>query len=189
MGRPRNVAIDDTILLATIEVVAARGLADATSDEIAARAHVGKDSIYRRWPGKRELFVAMADRLATLRPDLPDTGFVMTDLERYLGNPRTELDTMKQTSPLYEYARLTAPVMLAHGEEDERVDFEHTRRLVRMLDLAGRPPVLMTFPKEGHSFDKFEDEEKLWTGIAGFLHEQLDSTAKAAPAAVQAGSP
>lgn len=108
--------------------------------------------------------------------------------ERYLGNPRTELDAMTQTSPLYEYASLTTPAMLAHGEEDERVDFEHTRRLVRMLDVAGRPPVLMTFPKEGHVFGDHEDLEKLWTGIAGFLHEHLDSAAMAAPAPAQAPS-
>lgn len=145
-----------------------------------------------RWPDRFRCTVSISgvsDRILFFTAsDGARTAKGRAELERYLGNPRTELDTMTQTSPLYEYARLTTPVMLAHGEEDERVDFEHTRRLVRMLDVAGRPPVLMTFPKEGHGFDDPEDLEKLWTGIAGFLHEHLGSEAMATPAATNAPS-
>jgi len=138
-----------------------------------------------RWPDRFRCAVSISgvsDRILFFTAsDGARTAKGRAELERYLGNPRTELDTMKQTSPLYEYTRLTVPVMLAHGEEDERVDFEHTRRLVRMLDIAGRAPVLMTFPKEGHSFNNPQDLEKLWTGVAGFLHENLDSATKATP--------
>lgn len=139
-----------------------------------------------RWPDRFRCAVSISgvtDRILFFTAsDGARTAKGRADMERVLGNPRTELDAMVQTSPLYQYAHLGAPVMLAHGEEDERVDFEHTRRLVRMLDLAGRPPVLMTFPKEGHGFSDPDDLEKLWTGVAGFLHEHLDSP-KSAPSA------
>ena len=143
-----------------------------------------------RWPDRFRCAVSISgvsDRILFFTAsDGARTAQGRAYMERLLGNPRTELDTMKQTSPLYEYARLTVPVMLAHGEEDERVDIEHTRRLVRMLDVAGRPPVLLTFPKEGHGFDEPADLEKLWTGIAGFLHENLDAAAATTPSAARA---
>lgn len=172
---------------AALQIALARFPLDSNRMCMLGGSYGGYSALYStiRWPDRFRCAVSISgvsDRILFFTAsDGARTAKGRADLERYLGNPRTELDTMKQTSPLYEYARLTAPVMLAHGEEDERVDFEHTRRLVRMLDVAGRPPVLMTFPKEGHGFDDPKDLEKLWTGIAGFLHEHLDSAANRAP--------
>ena len=63
--------------------------------------------------------------------------------------------------------------MLAHGTEDWRVDYEHSRRLIRMLNLAGRPPVMMTFEGEGHGGFSKKNETALWNGVAGFLRAHL----------------
>ena len=70
--------------------------------------------------------------------------------------------------------------MFAHGDEDLRVDQEHMRRLVRMLDIAGRPPVGLVFEGEGHGFSKEANTHALWKSVAGFLQQHLD--APAAPA-------
>jgi len=110
-------------------------------------------------------------------------------MERIIGDPRKDLAEMEATSPLYHVDKLKLPIMLVHGREDLRVDFEHTRRLVRMLNLAGRPPVVLAFPNEGHSFEEPLALEITWSGIAGFLREHLDgatvkteaSTGSAAP--------
>lgn len=102
------------------------------------------------------------------------------ELEKIIGDPRKELDAMRQASPLYRYDELTVPVMFAHGDEDLRVDEEHMRRLVRMLDIAGRPPVGLVFEGEGHGFAKEEHVHALWKGVAGFLQQHLDAPAPAA---------
>ena len=51
-GRPRSVEADRAILAATVDLLASRGLAAMSIEEIAARAGVGKATIYRRWPSK-----------------------------------------------------------------------------------------------------------------------------------------
>ena len=100
---------------------------------------------------------------------------------------------MLATSPLYHYRDLRAPVMLVHGSEDLRVDYEHSRRLVRMLNLAGHKPVMLSFDEEGHGLEKLDDIEKAYTGIAGFLGEYLapaaaaTKSAPATPAAAASG--
>lgn len=97
-------------------------------------------------------------------------------LEHALGDPRTEATQMQDTSPLYHYDRIKVPVLLAHGLEDRRVDYEHTRRMQRLLVAAGNTPVGMTFDKAGHGFAD-DDEVRLWNGVAGFLQAHLDEAA------------
>jgi dipeptidyl aminopeptidase/acylaminoacyl peptidase len=106
-------------------------------------------------------------------------------MEKLIGDPHTQLEEMKETSPLYHYQDLKAPVMLVHGKEDLRVDFEHARRLQRMLEVDGRPPVGLVFDREGHGVEKIENVETMWNGIAGFLQSYLD----AAPGATDASRP
>jgi len=74
---------------------------------------------------------------------------------------------------LYRVREIKVPVMLAHGLEDQRVDYEHSRRMKRMLDMVGRPPVGFVFPGEGHGIENLDNLDKLWTGIAGFLEQNL----------------
>lgn len=109
-------------------------------------------------------------------------------MERIIGDPRKDLAEMEATSPLYNLDKLKLPIMLVHGREDLRVDFEHTRRLVRMLNLAGRPPVVLAFPGEGHSFAQPLALEMTWSGIAGFLREHLDRPQAGATTAAGGGA-
>ena len=94
-------------------------------------------------------------------------------LEERIGNPKTEMDEMRKYSPLYRHSELDLPVMLVHGGEDLRVDYEHTRRLLRMLNLAGRPPVLIELKDEGHGIDGDDSLKRVWEGVAGFLRAHL----------------
>ncbi|HEY1139712.1 MAG TPA: prolyl oligopeptidase family serine peptidase, partial [Lysobacter sp.] len=139
-----------------------------------------------RWPGRfrcavsmsgvsdRALFFSASDGVRSVK------GRPM--LERLMGNPRTDMAEMQATSPLYHTRELNVPLMLVHGREDTRVDFEHTRRLVRMLNLENRPPVVMAIPNMGHGLDEPAVADVVWTGIAGFLQQYLGA-ANASPAA------
>ncbi|QKW13229.1 TetR/AcrR family transcriptional regulator [Verrucosispora sp. NA02020] len=68
-GRPRSVRADEAIVEATLDLLAEGSTIEAISVEaIAARAGVGKATIYRRWPGKNAL---LSDALRTLKGDPP----------------------------------------------------------------------------------------------------------------------
>jgi AcrR family transcriptional regulator len=51
-GRPRSTQADEAILVAAIEIFAEVGFEGLTVEGVAARAGVGKATIYRRYPGK-----------------------------------------------------------------------------------------------------------------------------------------
>lgn len=67
-GRPRSERAEQAILDATLEAFAERGVEGVRLEDVAARAGVGKATLYRRWPGKEELLIAA---LAALKSPLP----------------------------------------------------------------------------------------------------------------------
>ena len=79
-GRPRAQEADRAILTATAELLAERGLAAMSIEEVAARAGVGKATIYRRWPSKGLL--ALDAFVASFREEQPqpDTGTLRGDM-------------------------------------------------------------------------------------------------------------
>ncbi|MFU8854362.1 TetR/AcrR family transcriptional regulator [Micromonospora sp. SL1-18] len=71
-GRPRSIRADEAIVQATLDLLAEGNTIEALSIEaIAARAGVGKATIYRRWPGKDALLL---DALRTLKGTPPEPG-------------------------------------------------------------------------------------------------------------------
>ncbi|REE99469.1 TetR/AcrR family transcriptional regulator [Thermomonospora umbrina] len=69
-GRPRSARAEQAILAATIDLLAEEaGVAGVSIEAVAARAGVGKTTIYRRWPNKEKLIV---DALATLKRPIPE---------------------------------------------------------------------------------------------------------------------
>ena len=79
-GRPRSQEADRAILTAAAELLAERGLAAMSIEEVAARAGVGKTTIYRRWPSKGLL--ALDAFVASFREEQaqPDTGTLRGDM-------------------------------------------------------------------------------------------------------------
>ena len=108
-------------------------------------------------------------------------------MEDYLGNPLTSLEKMISEQPLYSYRKLKTPLMIIHGTEDIRVDYEHAARLQRMLTMAGNPPVMLTLKNEGHGFSNIKSTSVSWEAIAGFLAQYLplSPAEKAASASIQ----
>jgi AcrR family transcriptional regulator len=79
-GRPRSQEADRAILTATLDLLGSRGLAAMSIEEVAARAGVGKATIYRRWSSKGLLALdAFVTSFQEQQP-LPDTGTLRGDL-------------------------------------------------------------------------------------------------------------
>ncbi|MBX3710782.1 MAG: S9 family peptidase [Lysobacter sp.] len=130
-----------------------------------------------RWPGRFRCVVSMSGLSDLLlfftASDSGNSTSGRDALVRAFGDPDTEADTLLHRSPAYRFRELQTPLMLVHGDDDLRVDFEHARRLVRMLNIAGTPPTLLTVRDAGHGFETLDDVEAVWTGVAGFLRRHL----------------
>jgi AcrR family transcriptional regulator len=82
-GRPRSERADRAIIGAALDLFAESGPEGLCIEKVAARAGVGKATIYRRWPGKEDLLL---DAMASLKTPLPRPAghSVREDLEMLL---------------------------------------------------------------------------------------------------------
>lgn len=78
-GRPRSHRAHQAILQAAVALFIDEGFAGMSVEAVAARAGVGKATIYRRWPSKEELVVDAIAQVFAEAPR-PDTGNVRNDL-------------------------------------------------------------------------------------------------------------
>ena len=163
-GRPRDPEVDRAILEATIELLADDGFGGLSIEAVAARAGVGKTTVYRRWPSKIPLVVDALSHMKTptsvVIPDEMTTRDalvrVLSELVRAQGNEPTSrilaglVDAMSRDAELADAVR-TGLVSsrrkvvvglvergIARGEIRPDVDAEV------VADLLGGPIVMRT---------------------------------------------
>ena len=93
-GRPRDTAVDQRVLDVAWDLLLTGGYAGLNVDEVAERAAVAKTTLYRRWPTKDHLAVAVVTR--TIRPvAVPDTGDLCHDLTEFAAGLAASLHTYR----------------------------------------------------------------------------------------------
>jgi AcrR family transcriptional regulator len=126
MPRPRSAQAEAAILEATIALLGEVGFSGLTIDGIAARAGVGKATIYRHWASKAEVAV---EAFRTLIPPLddPDSGSFAEDVRTVLFHLVEGLSNSPLASILPSLVEAAE-----HDPEVERLfkDFGSTRRAV-----------------------------------------------------------
>jgi AcrR family transcriptional regulator len=102
-GRQLDPSRAAAIMAAALEGLAEVGYDRLSMGEIAARAHAGKDALYRRWPSKAALVVdavaAWRQRFAPLT--VPDTGSLRGDLEVAIAGVPDFDDTMRRQMAVF----------------------------------------------------------------------------------------
>jgi AcrR family transcriptional regulator len=88
-GRRRDPACDAAILAAALDAFVEDGYRGVSIEGVAARAGVGKASIYRRYASKAELIVEAVRVRACIADHLQDTGDLRADL-RSMWQPLVE---------------------------------------------------------------------------------------------------
>jgi AcrR family transcriptional regulator len=120
-GRPRSEEAHRAILAAVVELLPVKGVKGLTIEAVAARAGVGKTTIYRRWKTKNELIV---EAIEQLRPpgSPPDTGSVAGDMNAMVMLQRERLEAS-------QLPRIV-PRVLAEAMEDPELHAEIIARAV-----------------------------------------------------------
>jgi AcrR family transcriptional regulator len=105
--------VTDAIADAMFRELAETGYGRLSMEAVAKRAGVGKTAIYRRWPSKQAMVVALASQVAVGAIDQPDTGSLREDVLAFLGGAADAL-----THPL---ARTIIPDLLAETVRNEQL--------------------------------------------------------------------
>ncbi len=89
-GRKRDPRADEAITSATLSLLGEVGFTALSMEGIAARAGVGKSTVYRRYPSKVEAVAAAMGAIAE-DPEVPDTGDTFEDLVSFMTSKWTAM--------------------------------------------------------------------------------------------------
>jgi AcrR family transcriptional regulator len=110
-GRPRNAQADEAILDAVLELLSdGHSVAAITIEAVAAKAGVGKATIYRRWPNKEALLMDAVRSMKGALP-VPAGGSVRDDL--------VMLVRANRTGRARRYGKVTACLLPELLKDDE----------------------------------------------------------------------
>lgn len=81
-------------------------------------------------------------------------------------------------SPTKLADKITVPVLLVHGEDDQRTPFTQYKAMKAALDAAHKPYEFMTKPGEGHGFYDENNNIEFYTKLEQFLDKYIGPGAK-----------
>ena len=92
---------------------------------------------------------------------------------RLIGGEFGDAKRLRESSPLRRAAEIKVPVLLGHGEDDQRVHVRESRLMSDALKRAGGQFEYMEFPHEIHGFALESNRIRWYTRVAAFLEENL----------------
>lgn len=90
-----------------------------------------------------------------------------------IGNPETELDMLKATSPVFHADKIRKPLIVIQGANDPRVVKPESDDLVAAVKKNGVPVEYVVFDDEGHGFTKKKNQITAYGAILAFLDTHL----------------
>lgn len=102
--------------------------------------------------------------------DIKDRKAGRNYLQQAIGKDAAELAA---NSPDKLADKIDVPVLLIHGEADERAPFAQAKAMRAALDAAHKPYEWLTRPNEGHGFYKEENLVDMYKRVQSFLEKNI----------------
>jgi dipeptidyl aminopeptidase/acylaminoacyl peptidase len=80
---------------------------------------------------------------------------------------------LRARSPVYHAGQIRAPLLLSAGLQDAIVAPAHSDRLVKAMLAEKKPVIYLSYPDEGHDYNRPENWASFWGVTERFLHEHL----------------
>jgi dipeptidyl aminopeptidase/acylaminoacyl peptidase len=97
------------------------------------------------------------------------------------GDPKTQLDLLRQLSPIHRLERIRTPTLVLHGANDTNVPVVEAEQVVATLKKSGVPVEYVLFADEGHGFRKLPNRIRATTALVSFFSRYLGSSPPPAP--------
>jgi dipeptidyl aminopeptidase/acylaminoacyl peptidase len=92
---------------------------------------------------------------------------------RVVGDPDVNESVLKESSPAYQAARIKAPVLLIHGQEDTTAPYKHSLTMRKALIAAGKPVEMVAIEGDDHYLFRSQTRTWMLEALEGFLAKHL----------------
>ena len=93
--------------------------------------------------------------------------------ERLVGGGPDDSERLRRASPIRRAAEIRAPVLLAHGLQDQRVAVHHSQQMARALRKHRKDYELLEFEHEIHGFLLERNRIEFYERLIAFFEEHL----------------
>jgi dipeptidyl aminopeptidase/acylaminoacyl peptidase len=181
--RFRNLNIEDSgggeldDVVAGLQYVVSKGLADPARVAIGGGSHGGTMVAYAvtkqpaLFKAAIELY-GVTDRASYNERTNRHSAIRWT--RKMGGTPQEKPEIYRKANILPDVPKITAPLLIMHGEDDPQVPPYESAQFVAALKKSGKPHVYITYPKEGHGFVQREHRLDAWRKETAFLRRYLD---------------
>ena len=90
-----------------------------------------------------------------------------------VGHPKTHQEQFEQTSPALQADKIVAPLLIAQGAKDPRVNIAESDQIVEALRRRGVEVEYIVKENEGHGFHNEENRFEFYEAMERFLEEHL----------------
>lgn len=90
-----------------------------------------------------------------------------------VGNPEKDVELLKSASPVFHVDKIKAPLFIAQGAKDPRVNVDESDQMVKALRDHGVEVPYMVKENEGHGFHNEENRFEFYEAMEKFLEEHL----------------
>ncbi len=98
-----------------------------------------------------------------------DRGGVLESQENLMGSPQEARDAYVAASAVHRLEKVRVPILVAHGERDERVHPKQSEELVAELERLGKTFEYVTYPTEAHGFLRAGPQIDFYRRLVRFL--------------------
>ncbi len=91
----------------------------------------------------------------------------------WVADPASGSSLLESISPYYFADRITAPLLIAQGEDDKVVPPEQSHKMAEALKRAGHKPQTMYFANEGHGIWTEKDRTRFLSAMEAFFAANL----------------
>lgn len=160
-----------------VEALVARGIADPARLGVAGWSWGGYLTAWTITQTDRFQAAFMGAGLCNLVSDNNLGDIPSANLSYFERTPSEDPDAYWERSPIRFVARVTTPILIVHGEEDQRVSVCESIQFYRALQLLGKPCQLVTYPREKHGFEERQHQRDLLTRLLAWFARHLDFAA------------
>jgi dipeptidyl aminopeptidase/acylaminoacyl peptidase len=101
-------------------------------------------------------------------------------LYKEIGDPSTQLEFLRETSPLFHADKIRRPLIVLQGANDPRVIKPESDEIVENIKKRNGVVEYVVFDNEGHGFTKKANEIRAYKAILDFLDKHLKGASVAA---------
>jgi dipeptidyl aminopeptidase/acylaminoacyl peptidase len=118
----------------------------------------------------------------TLQSIPPYWESIRKSLYKEIGDPNTQLDSLREVSPLFHADKIVRPLIVLQGANDPRVIKPESDEIVDNIKKRNGVVEYVVFDNEGHGFTKKANEIRAYKAILDFLDKYLKGSAPVAEA-------